>query len=41
MIKEIIELLTNWRFLWFIWIAFMPCWAAVIGYVALKVRGEI
>lgn len=38
MIRDIIELYTNWRFLFFLWVTFMPCWAAIIGYFVLKIQ---
>ena len=31
----------NWRFWWFIFITFMPCWAGIIGCSYLMIKEKI
>ena len=41
MIKEIIDLYTNWRFWSFIIIAFLPLWFGIIGCSYLLIKEKI
>lgn len=38
--SRILEIFT-WRFFWFLWVAFLPLWAGMIGCLVVAVKNKI